>query len=115
MAFRPEIVWSPVTSKFWRNEDSSGNFVLELPVLKIVRHPRVVLAAEPGSVVQALAPTYRRLVLVNAIFRCTPSVIRTGGVDAVREPVLMICRVPHRESGQAGPGTITDGTGVPAT
>src|SRR5512140_1502630 len=108
---RPEIGWRPVTSKFWRQEDSVGKTAAEVPVLRIDRQPRTVLAAEPGSTVHPLAPTETRL-LAKAIFSWSPSVMGIAA-PAVSEAALITVSTPQREIGQ--PATGGGCGGVPAT
>src|SRR5580765_3707549 len=102
----------PVTSKFRRKDDSSGNFTVDELVLKMLRQPRVVLAAVPASTVHPAAPLETR-VLAKAILPCRPSVIGMG-VAAVSAEVLTTVSAPQRESGQAAPGPVV-GVAVPAT
>src|ERR1051326_5419926 len=110
MMLRPEMGWRPVTSKFWRKEDSCGNVTPDEPVLKMLRQPRTVLAAVPGSTVHPREPIYSRL-LAKAMFSWSPSVMGLCA-PAVRADVLMTVNTPQREIGQ--PATGGGCGGVPA-
>src|SRR5689334_17089384 len=111
MMLRPEMGWRPVTSKFWRKEDSWENVTADEPVLKMLRHPRTVLAAVPGWTVHPRETIYSRL-LAKAMFSWSPSAMATG-FPAVSAPVLITVSSPHCEIGQVRPrGSVGD---VPAT
>src|SRR5215467_9803575 len=111
MMLRLEMGWKPVTSKFWRKEDSWGNATADEPVLKMLRQPRTVLAAVPGWTLHPREPMYIRL-LAKAIFSWSPSVMATG-FPAVSAPVLITVSSPQLEIGQVRPpGSVGE---VPAT
>src|SRR6478609_8574100 len=108
---RPEMGWKPVTSKFWRKEDSWENVTADEPVLKMLRQPRTVLAAVPVWTVHPREPIYIRL-LAKAMFSWSPSVMATG-FPAVSAPVLITVSSPQLEMGHVSPsGSVGD---VPAT